>query len=527
MIWKITNSMLIALFLFSFGVSAQNTPDLRHCKDWNCPSNNFTLDDVYLSLVDEFGNTINPKLCTSGEVIKAKVMLNYTSNASNTINSTRVFADLVIASDTTYINKYLGNVPGKGEPQSQQIYPDINSTEDTFNWICGTELRLEDILVVWRTGGTGDIENNYNCSSYNKSQCEFPASTIVAAPLAVQFDFTVCREGGTTTVEYTSTTNGGIKPYTVQWDFTNDGTIDFTSVIQEGSDGGSFATYTTTSPSNFTTKLKVTDSDTPNVVSSITQLIENPSELSISEEITDIGCDESGTGAIDITVTGGTGDYTYEWTGPNFSSGDEDISGLNEGSYSITVTDEYGCTLSATFNVDKVLPPSAASAGPDQSQCNTSSFTLAGNTPSAGSGEWTVVSGSASIADPGSPTSGVTVAAGVSATLRWTITNGDCSNFDEVSLTNYEDVTADAGEDQSQCNNSSFTLDGNTPSSGSGEWTVVSGSASIANSSSPTSGLTVAAGVSATLRWTITNGDCSDFDEVSLTNYEDVTADAG
>jgi hypothetical protein len=58
-------------------------------------------------------------------------------------------------------------------------------------------------------------------------------------------------------------------------------------------------------------------------------------------------------GAIDITVAGGTGNYTYDWSGPGgFSSDAEDIDGLAGGDYAVTVTDENGC--STTFEISVV-----------------------------------------------------------------------------------------------------------------------------------------------------------------------------
>ena len=47
--------------------------------------------------------------------------------------------------------------------------------------------------------------------------------------------------------------------------------------------------------------------------------------------------------SIDVTVTGGTGVYTYDW-----SNGDstEDVSDLGAGTYSVIVTDENGCSVS-------------------------------------------------------------------------------------------------------------------------------------------------------------------------------------
>ncbi|MDI9258041.1 GEVED domain-containing protein [Flavobacterium sedimenticola] len=79
-----------------------------------------------------------------------------------------------------------------------------------------------------------------------------------------------------------------------------------------------------------------------------------------------------------------------------------------------------------------------ALAGADQTltACVTST-TLTGNTPANGTGTWTVISGTATITSPNSPTSTVTgLALGTSATLRWTISNGYCgSSFDDVVIT--------------------------------------------------------------------------------------------
>ncbi|MBL4577913.1 MAG: hypothetical protein JKX74_05535, partial [Flavobacteriales bacterium] len=63
--------------------------------------------------------------------------------------------------------------------------------------------------------------------------------------------------------------------------------------------------------------------------------------------------------------------------------------------------------------------------------------TLAGNTPSVGTGNWSVVSGTATITTPTSPTSGVTGLVTGAATLRWTITNNGCESSDDVVITRY------------------------------------------------------------------------------------------
>ena len=48
-------------------------------------------------------------------------------------------------------------------------------------------------------------------------------------------------------------------------------------------------------------------------------------------------------GQISVSVEGGTGDVGYAWEGPAGNYDTEDIAGLSDGTYSLTVTDENGC----------------------------------------------------------------------------------------------------------------------------------------------------------------------------------------
>ena len=97
-----------------------------------------------------------------------------------------------------------------------------------------------------------------------------------------------------------------------------------------------------------------------------------------------------------------------------------------------------GCPGTATAGVTvTTLSPVPANAGPDQNlaACATTA-TLAATPPGAGSGAWSVVSGSGVVTTPSSATSGVTgIVPGTPLVLRWTTTNGDCVSFDEVTIT--------------------------------------------------------------------------------------------
>src|SRR5437879_8184222 len=100
---------------------------------------------------------------------------------------------------------------------------------------------------------------------------------------------------------------------------------------------------------------------------------------------------------------------------------------------------------------------------------------------------------------------------------------GSYRTFDNVLLTNNAAVTvAAAGSDIIQCNTSSFTLAGNSPTTGTGAWSVfgVNPGITITTPSANNSGVTgLTGGNTVTLRWTISNGVCtSSSDDVVLTN---------
>ena len=60
----------------------------------------------------------------------------------------------------------------------------------------------------------------------------------------------------------------------------------------------------------------------------------------------------TGEGTIDVTVTGGSLPYTYEWIGPGVSGQDgQDLEGISTGSYTVDVEDANGCTTQETFNI--------------------------------------------------------------------------------------------------------------------------------------------------------------------------------
>ena len=349
--------VFITLLVSLYANVTHSQVDLRTC-GYNCTSNNYTLTDVFLSLTDVYGVPITNTTCTIGNVQQVYILLNYTSNANSNIYYTRFFADLSIDGVVTPLNVMLNN-NGTIAPGAGQVH-----LYGPFNWTCGQELLLSNILVAWRTSASQDPGPNYTCQSYSNSQCDFSPNMVISKPLAVQFTYKGCTNGNQSTIQFTSTTNGGIAPYTYAWDFDNNGTTD--STIANPS-------HTYSLPGNYTAKLTVTDSQ--GLVNTYLVPIVFPTEITLSANVINLSCSGGNTGAIDLSVSGGTAPYTYSWSN---GANTQDISNLSAGSYTVTVTDAIGCTKSATYIIaggDLTPPVVTAPADVTLEGCNESAIT--------------------------------------------------------------------------------------------------------------------------------------------------------
>ncbi len=238
---------------------------------------------------------------------------------------------------------------------------------------------------------------------------------------------------------------------------------------------------------------------------------------------------------------GGTAPFTFTYTVgatpltiTNHPQPFYEITEAAAGTYSvIALTDANGCAatdLGGSVNISVDDAPTTAVVGPDQNICVTSAQ-LTGNVPVVGTGLWTIENAApgGTIADPSNPVSNFTGQAGETYLLRWTITSGTCpATFAELQITmNAEATLADAGTDDETCGPKQ--LEGNTPVTGTGLWTIEAGAGgSFVDATDPITVFSGSEGVTYTLRWTITNGGCSSFDEVNISFSNSVTiADAG
>jgi hypothetical protein len=85
--------------------------------------------------------------------------------------------------------------------------------------------------------------------------------------------------------------------------------------------------------------LSVTDAQ--NCLASLTMNITQPAGISLSSVNTNVQCSGGTGGSVDLSVSGGSPLYNYLWSN---GATTQDMSNLQSGTYSVTVTDANSCS---------------------------------------------------------------------------------------------------------------------------------------------------------------------------------------
>ncbi len=200
----------------------------------------------------------------------------------------------------------------------------------TYTWSNGAI--TEDITTVGSGSYTLTVQDAALCTANYSGTISSPTTLIinsVPTPIA-------CFGGNTGSIDVT--VSGGTAPYSYLWN--NGNTSQDLSNVVAG---------------NYTVSI----TDASGCTGSTSALITQPSAaLSVSSVTTATSCFGGTNGAINLTVSGGTAPYTFNWSNGSTS---EDITGLNSGSYSLTITDAAGCTFSSSYTVSQ--PPALSING--------------------------------------------------------------------------------------------------------------------------------------------------------------------
>ncbi len=188
---------------------------------------------------------------------------------------------------------------------------------------------------AWAHGPTTEDVSNLDRGSYSvlitdSRGCATNASFSITEPESLTSFSTQtevnCKGAADGTVDVT--VSGGTTPYTFNW--SNGRTTEDLNAVIAG-----HYTLTITDARGCTTTEMVT--------------ITEPSEgLTVTENITNVLCSGESTGAIELTVSGGTGPYTYLW---DTGATTKDLTDLSPGAYQVTITDSQGCSRLERYQV--------------------------------------------------------------------------------------------------------------------------------------------------------------------------------
>ncbi len=217
--------------------------------------------------------------------------------------------------------------------------------------VCGDNLgsialtldgNAEPVTYSWSNGETtseiNDLEaGNYTVTVIDGNGCERIESYSIQQSSLPEVDASIiqptCYGDENGEIEL-SPVSGGL-PYTYEW--SNGASANSIQNIEAGTYEVTVTnTYGCTNTFNY-------DLESPSAIEIIVNNVSPSTETPEEGEIP--------TGSISISVTGGISPYSYAWSGPNYSSTNEDISGLYNGNYTVTVTDANGCVESLQISI--------------------------------------------------------------------------------------------------------------------------------------------------------------------------------
>lgn len=230
-------------------------------------------------------------------------------------------------------------------PADIQLTPNLAGCVASVTW---TAPQISDNCSFTVTGShaSGDVfpvgitTVNYSVTdpSGNTTSCQFDVE-VLSIPVSLDLEPFVFQCGynsscaGSADGSIAAEVIGGCPPYQYLW--SNGETTGSLNGLSAG-----YYQLTVTDAGGGTASASVTLTE-PSVISTTSiQLSTYTGGLNIS-------CNGAFDGSINAAFAGGADceAYTYLWSGPNgFNSTDEDISGLEAGSYTLTLTDANGCT---------------------------------------------------------------------------------------------------------------------------------------------------------------------------------------
>jgi hypothetical protein len=202
------------------------------------------------------------------------------------------------------------------------------------------------------SAATGLAAGSYTVTITDANSCTQTAVATITEPTAITANITATTDvscNGGTNGNATVTAAGGTAPYTYAW-----------------SDAGAQTTSAATGLAAGSYTVTITDNNSC-TQTAVTTIIE-PTLLTASiTATTNVSCNGGSNGSATVTAGGGTTPYTYAWSNGAVSSS---VSGLIAASYTVTVTDNNGCTQTAVADITEPTALTANITATTDVSCN-------------------------------------------------------------------------------------------------------------------------------------------------------------
>jgi len=222
---------------------------------------------------------------------------------------------------------------------------------------------------IWSNGATTATITGLTAGIYTVSVsnlgCRATGHITLTQPNALIATATKKNEncGGSANGTATASQTGGTGPYSYSWNSTPVQTTKTATGLTSG-------TYT------------VTVSDANGCTSAASVTLVAPAPIVVSGVVVNLNCNNINTGKITLTVSGGDSPYTFQWDNGTTA---KNRTGLAAGTYTVTVTDTKGCTVSASYTVTQptlmVLTTSKTNVLCNGGNTGTATVNASGGTP--------------------------------------------------------------------------------------------------------------------------------------------------
>jgi gliding motility-associated-like protein len=191
---------------------------------------------------------------------------------------------------------------------------------------------------IWsNAANTQDVSNiiagNYSVTVTDGNTCQATASVNVNQSAAIDLTLSITHATCFNTANGTITSN-----------VTGGAPASITGYLYTWSNGSSAKNLSALAAGTYS----VTVYDGTNCSATATTVVQQPSSIAITETHTNVNCNGGNNGAINISVSGGTGNYTYLW---NNNLVTQDLNNLTAGSYTVTVKDSSACAAQQTVTI--------------------------------------------------------------------------------------------------------------------------------------------------------------------------------